>query len=290
MCGGWVKSSPPWARSWQLGELTGTRVQQMMLASQRMFLHSEDVEHGARRWNHALQEAAKAAGFSNAMRFFEDVMNDTIFVLENRPGISEEAALRAGRKAALKRIPANFTVADNFSEKFDKLVLAHKEMSELLNTIAEDSGLYKNDPRTRDPLTGKKNLMRHAIKYGLLTAPRKLNGPIIQKLVKTMVKAGWKPEVFANLKPADAQAAIATYFTPDIAQTFVDPFVRKPGAEVFFGAKDADGRNAKVSQIEAQAAWEKAGGDVQKFTEVLFDMTSETPAIATNSASIRSRC
>lgn len=258
-----------------LGQVTGTRIQQQILAWQDViFRHSEDIDVAARKWNHALQKASDAANFTNAKHFFELVVNDVIYVIENRPGLEKEAALRVARNAALKRIPSNITVTENFNEKFDALMLAHKEISELFDGIAEAEGLYKNDPRVIDPLTGKGSLLRHSIKYGFFTAPRRLNADIIGILVNTMVKAGWKQGMFEDLKPEGVQAAIDKYFTTEITQKFVDPFVRKPGAEIFFGAKDDNGRAVKVSQLEAQAAWEEAGGDVGRFIEVLFDATN----------------
>jgi hypothetical protein len=115
-------------------------------------------------------------------------------------------------------------------------------------------------PEAKNPLTGKENLMRHAIRYGWFTSSRRLNAPVILTLQTDMIQAGWNDKLFKDLQAdqdIDFPALIGTYFTPHIVDTFVAPFVNKPGQEVFFGANDAF-----VSQLTAQDVWRQSGGDV----------------------------
>jgi hypothetical protein len=269
---------PLGAKFASIGDISGTRIKQMLNQWQTvMFVHSDDVEAAARRWNKALQEASEAAGFTNPKTFFDQVVGDVIYHVESEPGRDETAALSAARKAAKRRIPPSFKVSDSFGEKLGRLLSAHKEVSELLNSIKEKNGVFVGDPHIKDPLTNKANLQRHAIKYGWLTAPRHLFSEVIQTLVLDMKKAGWTDELFTDIDPASAkfEELISKHFTPDIIRTFAEPFINKPGKEVFFGASDEGGRAAPVSQLDTQAAWAESGGDILKFIDGLFDQTNQ---------------
>jgi hypothetical protein len=261
------------------GTAAGGRVQQMLNRFQFISrTHADEVEAKARRWTKALQEASDAAGYAYYKQFFQDVYDQVIYHVESQPGLDEASALREAVRAAKRRIPEGFKVADNFAEKLANLLRQTKDISEGMNRIAEQNGIYIEDRRIKDPLTQKGNLQRHAIKYGWLTSTRKLRSPVIQTLVHDMQKAGWTDDMFGELDPATMDQAqweelIATYFPEKVVREFVAPFVNKPGKEVFFGATQANGDTAHVSQIEAQDAWEAAGGNVLQFIDNLFIST-----------------
>ncbi len=64
--------------------------------------------------------------------------------------------------------------------------------------------------------------------------------------------------------PVALSKRIARYFTPTVIREFVEPFIYKPGMPVFSFNDEA------IMQIDAQHAWEDAGGDVMKFADNLF--------------------
>lgn len=256
------------------GQIAGTKIQQMLNGWQTvMFVHGDEVEAQSRRWNKALQEATEAAGYTNPKRFFQEVVNDVLYRVESEPGRDRTGAMREARRAAQRRLElAGTEVADNFSERLEHLLEEHKRMSELLLATAEKNGLYVADPRIRDPLTAKGNLQRHAIKYGYLTGSRRLNGEVVRCLVNDMQGNGWTDTLFSGLDPTTTkfEELVPKYFTPSVIRTFVEPFVTKPGKEVFFGTSEQP-----VSQVDAQLAWQDAGGDVLKFIDLLFDRTNQ---------------
>jgi hypothetical protein len=258
------------------GELAGTKIKQMLIAWQSvMFQHSDQVDAAARRWTKALKDASKDAGYTNEKRFFDEVVNPAIYAIESDPGRDEAGALRTARKVAARIIPPAYTVGPNFNLKLERLLRAHKEVSELIVQIAEKNGVYVNDSRMRDPLTGKAGMLRHAIKYGWFTSTRRLRGEAVRILTKDMHQAGWRDDTFTDLpETAELDKLVGKHFTPTIIKGFVEPFVRKPGREVFFGAKDANDKPTYVSQLTAQELWEGAGGDVMKFIDAMYDRTN----------------
>ena len=260
------------------GQIAGTKIKQMLSHWQSvMFVHGDEVDATARRWNKALQEAADAAGYTNPRRFFDEVMGDVIYHVESEPGRDRTGALREARRAARRRLGGR-DVAEDFSEKLDGLLDLHKEMSELLLRVAENNGVYVADPRVRDPLTNKGNLQRHAIKYGYLTASRRLRSEVVRTLVHDMQGRGWTDTLFADLDPdtTNFSELAQKYFPPTVVREFVEPFVMKPGKEVFFGADDANGRATPLSQVEAQEIWHEAGGDLLGFIDRMFDRTNRS--------------
>lgn len=240
--------------------------------------HADEVEARARRWTHAFKAAREAAGYKYDTEFMQQVFDPVVYAIESAPGLDEEAALRTGVRAALARIPESNTRAENFGEKLNDLMRATKEISERMQSIAERQGVYVADKRLKDPLTGKDNLQRHAIKYGWLTNSRKLRSEVIQMLEHNMTAAGWTDGMFDGLVEGELDEAgwrelVDHNFTPIVKEKFVEPFVNKPGKEVFFGADD-NGEPAYVSQLLAQEVWEDSGKDVLKFIDALYDRTS----------------
>jgi len=269
------------------GKTAGKRIQQMLNRYGAIAKSNADgVEAKARTWTKALQNATEAAGFSNYRDFFQTVYDGVIYAVESEPGLGEAAVLRVAARAARRRIPEGFPVAADFDNKLAVLLRATKEINELLLGIAEENGVFIEDSRVNDPLTGKGTLLRHAIKYGWLTNTRKLRAGIIQTLVRDMEAAGWKARVkespgvaardsmFAEIEPEEVPALIEKYFTPDIIREFVEPFVHKPGKEVFFGAPDQNGKARFVSQLEIQNLWQESGGDVLAFIDATFDFSN----------------
>jgi len=260
-----------------IGVPAGAKIKQMLNGWQTiMFVNADAVDARARRWNKALQEASNAAGFSNPRQFFDSVVSDVIYHIESDPGRDESGAMRVARKAAYARIPGGQNaVSADFGDKFARLLSEHKAMSELLLGIAEKNGVYISDPRMRDPLTGKGNLQRHAIKYGWLTSTRRLRSDVVRTLVNDMQRMGWSDDLFSEAKVGDVEALVGKFFPAEVVNRFLVPFVMKPGKEVFFGANDADGSPTAISQVEAQGAWIDAGGDVLKFIDGMFDRTNQ---------------
>lgn len=253
------------------GKPSGVRIQQQLLRYQHITrTHADEIEALSRKWTHAAQAASEAAGYAYYKQFFQEILTPVIYEIESQPGLEEAAALREAGRAAKRRIPGGFKVADDFQEKLAALLRHHFAMSERLLKIAEDNGVYIEDARITDPLTKKENLLRHAIKYGWGTSTRKLRMPVIQTLVHDMQKAGWNDELFTELDAKEMdegqfQELIDTYFPRNIRRDFVEPFVNKPGAEVFFGPSETP-----VTQLEVQAAWENTGGDLLQFIDQLF--------------------
>ncbi|MCW5548886.1 MAG: hypothetical protein KIT44_07970 [Opitutaceae bacterium] len=264
------------------GEISGTRIKQMLARFQFITRTNADrLEAKSRRWTKALQEASKAAGYAYHKQFFRDVYDQVIYAVESEPGMEEAAVMRVARRAARRRIPAGHTIAESFDEKLAALLRATKDVSEAQLKVAEENGLFIEDPRIKDPLTGKGNLQRHAIKYGWLTNTRRLRANVVQSLVHDMQAKGWDEAMFDGLDPnnmddAGWDAAVKQAFSPEVVQRFVEPFVLKPGRPVFFGAVNPrTGEAAPVTQLEAQDAWEQAAGDVLGFIDALFDRTNQ---------------
>lgn len=257
----------------QMGGAAGKRIQQMFHRFQFVSkTHADEVEASARSWTKSLEAASKAAGYAFHRQFFQEVYDPVIYAIESAPGLEEESALREAIRAAKRRIPEGQKVSEDFADKMKELLRRTKATSELMLRIAERNGVFVADRRMKDPLTGKDFLQRHAIKYGWLTVPRRMRPEVVETLVTDMRKAGWKRDAFKEITEV-TPAAVAPFFTDSIVRTFVEPFVNKPGKEVFFGAANESGENEPVSQLEAQMAWQRAGGDVLAFIDELFAQT-----------------
>lgn len=263
------------------GKPAGLLIKQMLLRFQTIGrTEASKVETHARVWTKKMQKAAKAAGYKYWDDFFREIYTPVVYQLESEPGRDWANAMREGVRAARRRIPQNHTVAPDFAEKLGELMQATEAISTHLLGIAEKNGVFVEDARLKDTLGGKGNLKRHAVKYGVLTVSRRLRASAIQILAEDMQKAGWTDKTFAEL---DAESldddgfaeAVQTYFTPAIVRDFVEPFVNKPGREVFFGAKNGQGKGAHVSQLEAQQVWVEAKGDVAAFIDRLFVKTNQ---------------
>lgn len=267
------------------GRPAGFMIQQMLNRWQFITkTYADEIEAKSRKWTVAFDEAKKAAGYTYAKDFLQDIYDPVIYAIESEPGRDETGALREAVRAARRRLPEGQVLAPNFAEKLSNLMRATKDISERLNAIAEKQGVYIEDARIKDPLTAGENLNRHSIKYGWLTSSRRLRPNVIQTLVTEMTAKGWSKDMFDDLMVDDTagemndaqfRSIVDSYFTDNIKRIFVEPFTGKPGKEVFFGADRGKGERAYVSQLMAREAWEESGGDVLAFIDTLFDKTNQ---------------
>lgn len=238
----------------------------------------------APRWTSAYKGAMKAAGIKDYGQFRSQVYNPVMFFLGVNPGLDQAQAIREATRQARARLTA--TPTPDFNEKFERLLLATKEVNDELVRTAEQNGVLVSDPK----LGGE---LRRAISRGWLTGMRGMNDGVVVTLINDMEKAGWKlalnkdggvakaitfdalnpenakspeerAEYYAQLENTEAlNAAIKPYFTPGVLDRWLKPFINKPGESVF----SYDGRD--IPQLDLQAAWAKSGGDVLNWIDLL---------------------
>lgn len=266
------------------GHSSGARIAQML--QQFDFIirsHRDEASASSGWWTRALKDVEEAAGIKDHGQFFSQVYDPVMYFLNVNPGLDEQHAIREATRLARRLIPGD--VPENFNEKFVNFLRRTKEASEQMVKLAEQYGVYVKDPRLRGEL-------RSAIDQGWLTTPRSLRADVVQTLVRDMQKAGWKLELkqeaspegtprpsvvrattFDSLAPEDfnpqnsevLRKVLGNYFTPDVVNRWLVPFINKPGTEIFNWRGDA------IPQLEVQQAWEKSGGDVLKFIDNLAD-------------------
>ena len=254
--------------------------------------HGDRTEALAHRWDHAMQAAAKAAGYDHHLTFFKEVYDHVLYAIESEPGIANDEArvMRMATRVA-RAYAGDRKVSNDFPQKLAAVLRETKAISEHFLSISEKHGLHVEDAKLADPLGAKHNLLRHAIRYGWLTAPRKLRASTLQNTVNRMASLGWKGNRGAHtFEITDEEGETRTMsmdeaqslFTPDVIDLFVTPFATKPGAPIFegaIGAVNAGDKTVKERQLIDQdivaSIWRESQG-VADFAERLFYATGGT--------------
>lgn len=281
---GWTSTinrmvQPVSAEARQLGG-AGPRIAQML--SQLGFItrsHRAEVLENARQWTHAFQLSEKAAGITDHGVFFEQVLDPVRYFLNTNPGLDEPAALRQAVRMARARLGKE--PAPDFNERFTDLLRRDKFAGERMMALGEQYGSFIKDRRLVSEF-------RRAVSQGWLTTPRSIRGSLVMTIIRDMEKAGWKLEMkdqqtskgetrrsvvrastFDDLTLQDASAdntlaldqTLNRYFTPDIIQRWLVPFVNKGGEEIFRWRGDA------IPQADVQDAWVNSGRSVLRFID-----------------------
>lgn len=254
--------------------------------------HQAEIDGLSQDWTKAFTDLYKqaGAGFRDWNDFYDRVVVPTIYKIESEIGRDEKGALREARKTARANTPSPL---DGFDAALDKLMQRTKTASEYMLKVAEENGVFIADPRLNDQL-------RRAISYGWLTAPRSLNSSVVNTLMKTMGKQGWSVEwktetkqnsqgdtiegrsvtngnTFdkVNTEAADLGSQIARFFTAEVVDNFLVPFIRKPGKAVFY-TPDGEG----IDSLVAESAWNDSGGDVAKWIDLLGERSGALEQLA----------
>lgn len=277
----------------ELGGAASARINQKFQRFQfiqRSF--APELEGPSALWSDAQARVMKAAGMKDVGTFLEQIYDPVSYFLNSNPGLDEAAAVR--KATALAKRLATGEVAPDFNDQFATFLRRTKELSEKVSGIAEQYGIFIRDPR----LGGE---LRRALPTGWLTSMRSLRGALVQTVTEDMEKAGWqlgfreqknaKGEVirvpvrattFDSIDPVNAKSPeerksyfdgiantanlrgiLQKLFSPQIIQRWLEPFINKPGAEPFeYGGRP-------IPQLDVQAAWSRANGDVVTFIDEL---------------------
>lgn len=283
------------------GHSAGARIQQMLNNFQfinKSYWHG-DLENRSLEWTAALRKVEAASGIKDHGAFFSQIYDPVLYYIQTEPGREEGPALREAVRAARKRLPAE--AASNFDDVFKDFLRKTKDVSERYVQIAEQHGAFVKDPR----LGGE---LRRAVAQGYLTVMRRVNSSLVSAITRDMQNVGWKIQLdgdskqsrvvragtFDALMPefakdeADARArtqvleapeafskAISGFFTPNIARTWLEPFINKPGEPVFRYRGEA------IDQMDVQHAWQDSAGKVGDFIDALgkqVGLTADTNA------------
>ena len=263
----------------QLGAQIGRRLRKYQFIVKTAGSRTEALAH---RWDHAMQAAAKAAGYDHHLTFFKEVYDHVLYAIESEPGIAndEGRVMRLATRVA-REYAGDRKMTPDFPQKLAAVLRETKAISEHFIKIAEDHGLYVEDAKLTDPLGAKHNLLRHAIRYGWLTGPRKLRASTLQNTVNRMSSLGWKCERGEHTFEIKDEERTMTMdealplFTPEVIDLFVTPFCTKPGAPIFEGAIGADKERAMIDQDLVGSIWRESQG-VADFAERLFLATGGT--------------
>lgn len=254
-----------------LGGLGPQIAQQLAFFEHIRFVHKQTVITNAHKWSDAWKAVQKATGIRDNGLLQQQVYDPVSYYLNTEPGLDEEAALRTAIRMARARLRK--PPSENFNAALERLLRTSKTGFEYLVKVAEDSGAFVVDNRLKSNL-------RRAVAQGWLTSMRSVDGGLVMRITKDMVKAGWKQAIrrdkdgrrvvgvkgvtFADLTAEDAAntealgAMLGQLFTPGIVRDWLVPFVNKGGVEVFKGPKKGE----VVPQIVLQNAWADAQGDV----------------------------
>lgn len=262
--------------------------------------YESDIHKPAVEWANRLADVTKAAGLKDQQAFLDQVYDPVLYFIQTEPGLEEGPALREAVRAARRRLTTEPTEA--FDEKLKDFLRRTKALSDNFVKIAEDQGLFVEDKK----LGGE---LRRAVSRGWLTVLRRMNAGVVQTVLHDMDKAGWRLEfadgeqkapdsfergaaagkrvvrsttfdaLMPDLAATDDQRAqiaqvledpgafaqaISGFFPAEVVNRWLAPFVNKPGEPVFSNAQ-----GEKIEQLDAQAAWQRAGGDVAQFIEQL---------------------
>ena len=260
-------------------ESTGTTEGKQIARRFRQFqfilkTHGDKTEALARKWDHAMQAVAKAAGYDHHRAFFESVYDRVLYAIESEPGLVNDEAkvMRLAGRVAREHVRDAGKLAPDFDKKLADVLRATKAISEHFLDVASSRGLHVEDAHATDPLGRGHNLLRNAIKYGWLTSPRKLRNSTLQDVVNRMGGLGWRAgrHTFVNEEGgALSLDEAARYFSPDVVEGFLAPFCTKPGAPVFSGAIGPNKKRAMIDQDVVNDLW-RTSESVPEFVEKLF--------------------
>lgn len=271
-----------------IGHSSGARVQQMMNQWQFIMESHQSGTHAlSKHWTHDLQALEKSTGITDHGTFFSQIFDQVMYYLGSEPGLDEQAAIRNATRQARARLVT--PPAENFNQQFEQFLRRTKEINESFVKIAEQYGVFIEDPRLG------KNL-RKAVAQGWLTNMRSMRGEVLQTIMHDMQNAGWKLEMVEETKPdgktskritrattfdslTEEQTAdpdqlrqtLAPLFTPQIINSWLTPFMNKPGVPVFI----YNGR--PISQLLLQDAWASSGGDLVKTIDLLSQSVGLEP-------------
>jgi hypothetical protein len=284
---GWVSMldkmvQPISAEARAAGHSSGARIAQML--QQFEFIsrsHRDEVAAAAGWWTRAFKDVEDATGIKDHGKVLSQIYDPVMYFLNVNPGLDETHAIREAVRMARQLLPSE--PAPNFNEKFTVLLRRTKEASEQMIRLMEQYGVFVKDPRISQAL-------RSAVAQGWLTSPRSLRADVVQTIVRDMQKAGWKLQLKTDTDPNGAtqqsvvrattfdelsvedldpknsellRPVLQRFFTPQVLEGWLVPFINKPGQEIFSWAGDP------IPQMEVQQAWQAAGGNVLQFIDNL---------------------
>lgn len=275
------------------GGAGAARVTQMLKRFQFILFSNwqAQLERPSIAWQSTLKRVTAAAGMKDAQAFIDQIYEPAVYMLNTEAGLDEGPALRAAVKVARARL--NTEPTEKFDETFKDLIRQTKAINGTFLKILEDNGVFVADDR----LGGE---LRRAVSRGWLTLMRRMNASTVSTVLRDMEKAGWKIQfqdkngtpltetldegvlqghrvtgsaTFAALRGEDGAAvmedpqlfaqAISGFFTPGVVDRWLVPFVNKPGEPLF------SHRGEAIDQLDVQAAWAEAGGDVARWIDAL---------------------
>lgn len=263
--------------------------------------HWHELAPMADKWSANLRSVYDKSGkyFKSYNDFYSEVIVPAIYKIESSAGKEESFALKVARDAATERLGLKLTPDELkvFHDELDGFLRTTKTISDKYLELAEKYGVMVQDPKLKDQL-------RRAVAYGWMTVPRSVNYKMVRMVNDVMAKAGWTPkykesvevingteqvtkkvaggDTFNRLDMKDAalEQKLVPFFTPEIIEKFLVPFIRHPGKPVFM----AEGK--AVDNAVTEKAWLDSGGNVLQWIDLMGDRTDALINIAKRSQGV----
>jgi hypothetical protein len=273
---------PTWEQWANKGGIWGFRIAQRGQQAQVMLRkHIAGMMKKATLWSGAEANLMNALDIQSIATFREMVGNVINHRMEVESALTIEQLTDALAPVVNELLPPGYQPKGRFHNELKAYITRTKEISDAMANASNELGNLVESSVNIDGLDASTQemvrLYRRTLQRGIATIPRVLQWDTIRVVTQRMSDAGWdNAEMVGNAAnmafSPDAgesglgQEAINTLFTDQVIESFVEPFIRKPGEPVFH---DLEGTGIPQSVVEA--AWDKSDRNILTFIETLFN-------------------